>query len=106
MSETDDYPQRRRYARVRGPFEAWRTGAVRTPVTVVELNVGGCFVKGEPEPGDPDTYTLRIDLGGEGTLDVIAAVLYHRVDGSAVTFLNVTPHGEDRIRRTVGSPKA
>ena len=106
MEEADGYPHRRRWARVRGPFDAWRTGSVRTPVTIVELNVGGCFINGEPEPGDPDTYTLRIDLGGEGSLEVIAAVLYHRVDGSAVTFLNVTPHGAERIRRTVDGTRA
>jgi hypothetical protein len=102
----DDYSSRRRYTRVRGPFDAWRTGAVRTPVNVVELNIGGCFINGEPEPGDPDTYELRIDLGREGFIDVIAAVLYHRVDGSAVTFLNVTPQGADRIRRTVEAPRS
>jgi len=101
MSSGDDYAHRRRYARIRGPFEAWRTGETRTPVTIVELNVGGCFIQAEPEPGDPDTYTLKIDLGSEGVLDVIAAVLYHRVDGSAVTFLNLSPGASDRIQRTV-----
>jgi len=45
---------------------------------------------------------LSIDLGSEGILNVIVAVLYHRVDGSAVTFLNLSPGGSDRIRRTVG----
>lgn len=101
MSGDDKYAVQRRYRRIPGPFEAWRTGEVRLPVSIVELNVGGCFIKAEPEDGDPDTYTLRIDLGQEGVIEVIAAVLYHRVDGSAVTFLNLTPNATDRIKRTV-----
>jgi PilZ domain-containing protein len=106
MTSSYDYPVPRRYARVRGPFDAWRTGATRTPVTVVELNVGGCFISAEPEPGDPGTYSLSINLGDEGVFDVTAAVLYHRVDGSAVTFLNLPPQVSDRIRRAVDSARA
>ena len=93
--------ENRRYARVHGPFEAWRLGDVPAELEIVDLNIGGCFVREIPQPGAPLTYSLLIEVGEDGMIEVIAAVLYQRDDGSAVTFLNLSQQAFERIRRTV-----
>jgi len=98
--DTSDPGGRRRYARVPGPFDGWRLGAVRTPVRILALGIGGCFVKASADQKVGETFTLQIDLGPEGIVDVSAATLYHRPDGSAVTFLNLSQDAFERIRRT------
>jgi hypothetical protein len=100
--DTSDIPGgRRRYARVPGPFDGWRDGAGgRIPVRILALGIGGCFVNASPEQKVGETFTLHIDLGAEGSVDVSAAPLYHLPDGSAVTFLNLSQDAFERIRRT------
>lgn len=102
MDSSSDIPGgRRRYARAPGPFAGWQVGAERSPVQIVNLGMGGCFVSATPGPRIGETPTLEIDLGAEGIIQVSAATLYHRADGSAVTFLNLKQDAFERIRRTV-----
>jgi hypothetical protein len=42
-----------------------------------------------------------VDLGDEGLMDVSATTLYHSMNGSAVTFLNLSQHAFEQIQRTV-----
>ena len=101
-SSTDIPGGRRRYARAPGPFDGWRVGLnSRTAVRIVNLGMGGCFVKAAPAQGGAETFTLQIELGAEGMIEVKAATLYHRADGSAVTFLNLKQEAFEKIRRTV-----
>ena len=93
----------RRFPRIHGPFDAWRVGAVRTPVRIIDLGLGGCFLTAAPRNTDPDAFAMSIDLGQEGVVEVQAAAIYHRPHGSAVTFDNLTADARDRIARTVGT---
>ena len=107
MGSSSDIPGgRRRYARAPGPFQGWRIGANRTPVRIVNLGMGGCFVSATPEQSIGETCTLEIDLGAQGVIEVAAATLYHRADGSAVTFLNLKQDAFECIRRTVDTVMA
>jgi len=69
-------------------------------VRILALGIGGCFVKASADQKVGETFTLQIDLGPEGVVEVSAATLYHRPDGSAVTFLNLSQDAFERIRRT------
>ena len=101
MNEPERYSGQRRFPRVHGPFDGWRVGETRTRVQITNLNLGGCVVHGAPEPGDPDTYTLLIQLGVEGEIEVIAAALYHVPDGTAVAFLHPSKPTLELIRQAV-----
>ena len=97
---TDSHAQRRRFPRIHGPFDAWCSHPIRTQVRIIDLGLGGCFVTATSAQ-ERETFTMSIDLGTEGVIDVMAAPIYHRPHGSAVTFDNLTPDAHDRIQRTV-----
>ena len=67
----------------------------------MNLNLGGCFVVVSSERAIGESFQLQIDLQDEGLLDVSATTLYHTMNGSAVTFLNLAPKAFDQIQRTV-----
>ena len=94
--------QRRRFPRIHGPFDAWCSHPIRTQVRIIDLGLGGCFLTATA-PAEQEAFTMSIDLGNEGMIDVKAAALYHRPHGSAVTFDQLTPDAHDRIQRTVAT---
>jgi hypothetical protein len=67
----------------------------------MNLGLGGCFVLGSSEREVGETFQLQIDLGDEGWLDASATTLYHSINGSAVTFLNLSQDAFGQIQRTV-----
>jgi hypothetical protein len=99
----ESYSPRRRFLRIHGPFDAWHLDAVRTRVRVIDLNLGGCFLTGAPRDSVPDKFAMSIDLGTEGVIEVLAAALYHRPHGSALTFDDLTSDAHARIGRTVAA---
>ena len=101
MADDETPSERRRYNRHPGPFDAWCIGHERRVVRVMNLGLGGCFIQAGSERMVGETFQLRIDLGDEGLLDVSATTLYHRANGSAVTFLNLSQSALNQIRRTV-----
>jgi hypothetical protein len=100
MADTE-YSERRRYARHPGPFDGWCVDGEPAAVRVMNLNLGGCFVLVNSEREIGQTFHLRIDLGDEGLLEVSATTLYHSMNGSAVTFLNLTQNAFKQIQRAV-----
>jgi len=92
---------RRRYARAPGPFQARCPGVESRDVLVMNLGMGGGFIVVSSGAAIGETFALQIDLGTEGVIDVSASTLYHTMNGSAVTFLNLAQDAFDRIRRTV-----
>lgn len=44
---------------------------------------------------------MQIDLGTEGMLDVSATTLYHTINGSAATFMNLSQQAFNQIQRTL-----
>ena len=70
---------------------------------VMNLGLGGCFVLVHSGHAVDETFEMQIDLGDQGLLDVSATTLYHTINGSAVTFLNLSQHSYDQIQRTVGA---
>ena len=99
----ESHPTQRRFPRIHGPFNAWRLAPARTPVRIIDLNLGGCFLAGAPADQNVDRFAMSIDLGIEGVVEVLAAALYHRAHGSAVAFDKLTADAHARIGRTVAS---
>ena len=115
-------PGRRRYGRATGPFDGWQIGVTTVRVRIVNLGIGGCFVFADPTQhpldsrsphvefghgGDESqTCVLRIDLGDEGMIDVVATMLAHRLGGTAVTFGDLSPDAAARIRRIVDAQQS
>jgi hypothetical protein len=78
----------RRYVRVRGPFDGYHLGTLRTPVLVYDLNLGGGFVNfGDEQPAEA-TLRLNIDLP-RGLITVDAETVYRDPSGVAVRFVDV-----------------
>ena len=69
----------------------------------MNLNLGGCFILVSSGTEVGERFQLKIDLDVEGLLDVVATTLYHTINGTAVTFVNLTPDSYEQIQRTVGA---
>jgi hypothetical protein len=95
------FPQRRRYVRVRGPFDAYHLGLPRTPVLIYDLNVGGGFVNFADDQPKGATLDLRILLPQEGAITVHAEAVYRHQFGVAVRFVDVDDDTATRLARTI-----
>ncbi len=93
--------QRRRYVRVKGPFDAYHLGVPQTPVLIYDLNLGGGFVNFADEQPKGATLVLRILLPHEGAVTVNAEAVYRHQFGVAVRFVDVDVDTEARLTRTV-----
>ena len=91
----------RRYARVRGPFDADHLDSPRTAVLIYDLNLGGGFVNFGGEQPTGATLTLKIDLPREGPVTVNAETVYRVTTGVAVRFVNLDRDTTLRITRTI-----
>jgi PilZ domain-containing protein len=81
---------RRRDARIPGPFDAWRVGMIDTPLRIFDLSVGGCFVDAMHEQPPGTRLTIKVALPRIGTLTVRGETLYERNGfGFAVRFVDV-----------------
>ena len=97
-----DPANRRRHARVAGPFDGKRLGRLPIEVRIYDLSQGGCFVNSmnEQQPGVP--IVLEIDLPGEGWIRVKGETLYTKPEfGYAVRFVDMTEELATRIEEAL-----
>jgi hypothetical protein len=94
--------ERRRYARVAGPFDGRRVGALETPVLIYDLSEGGCFIIGFNDQEIGRQFDLKIDLPQDGWAIVKAETVYNRPGfGFAVRFIDVNEEPRARLARLV-----
>ncbi len=97
---------RRRYERVRGPFDGIRVGLLEMPVRIHDLSVGGCFVNSTHEQKEGSRFVLKIELPEEGWISVKAETLYRRPGfGYAVRFIDVDAETSASVVRTIDALK-
>ena len=104
MPDTATHPiasaSRRRFVRVRGPFDNRRLGLLTVPVTIYDLSVGGCLVHAFHEELAGRRLTLEIELPVEGWIRVEAQSLYVREGfGFAVHFVEMPATTHARLER-------
>ena len=79
--------ERRRYPRHPGPFDARQPG-VATPLQIVDLSPGGCFVQSLHEQRIGTILNMRISFAADIAVSVTAQVLYRKpASGFAVQFI-------------------
>jgi len=89
---------RRRHARVPGPFDGWRISVLPIPVQIYDLSPGGCFVNSLNEQKPGIRVVLEIELPGEGRIKLTGETLYAKPDfGYAVRFVDVPAELAARI---------
>jgi hypothetical protein len=64
------YGAPRRHARVAGPFDGFRRGAIDTPVRIQDVSEGGCFVNSVHSNEGDGEVTLAIQLSDENWITV------------------------------------
>jgi len=93
---------RREHARVVGPFDGFRIGALETPLRIFDLSRGGCFVNAMHEQKPGIRFLIKIELPYEGPITVTAETLNRRTeDGYAVRFVQMSKDAEDRLERAL-----
>jgi len=93
---------RRRYVRVAVAFDGYRAGLPDTPVRIVDLSLGGCFVNSTYEQKDRSRLVLKINLPQEGVVTLNAETVYRRpAVGFALRFVDVDAETSARLIRTV-----
>jgi hypothetical protein len=95
------FANKRRYVRVKGPFDGYHLGLPQTPVLIYDLNLGGGFVNFADEQPQGATLVLRIVLPHEGGITVQAEAVYRHQFGVAVRFVDVDEDTAARLVRTV-----
>jgi len=94
--------ERRASDRVSGPFDAWRTGVLETPVRLYDISLGGCFVNAMHEQEKGVVVTLKIEMPKEGWLELTAETLYRRPGfGFAVRFVDMSDETRQRLSRAL-----
>jgi hypothetical protein len=100
--EFNGHRSRRRYLRVAVPFDGYRGSLPETPVRIVDLGLGGCFVNSTHEQKDRSRLVLKINLRQEGVVTVNAETVYRRpAVGFALRFVDVNAETSARLMRTV-----
>jgi hypothetical protein len=98
----DERDSRRRFVRVRGPFDGRRVGLLTVPVTIYDLSVGGCLIQAFHEETVGSRFVLEIELPVEGWLQVQAQTLYLRQGyGFAVHFIEMDEATRERLERAI-----
>ena len=93
---------RRRHVRVAVPFDGYRAGLPETPVRIVNLGLGGCFVNSTHDQKDRSRLVLKINLPQEGVVTLNAETVYRRpAVGFALRFVDVDAETSARLIRTV-----
>lgn len=106
MPDTATHPiasaSRRRFVRVRGPFDNRRLGLLTVPVTIYDLSVGGCLVQAFHDEPTGRRLMLYIDLPIEGWIRLEAQSLYIREGyGFAVHFVEMHAATRGRLERAI-----
>ncbi len=93
---------KRRFVRVRGPFDGRRVGLLTVPVTIYDLSVGGCLIQAFHEEPAGRRFALEIELPVEGWIQVQAQSLYVREGyGFAVHFVEIDETTRERLARVI-----
>lgn len=93
---------RRMHARVHGPFDGVRIGALETPVQLYDLSRGGCFINSMHQQQPGVRVLLKIDLPHEQWITVSAETLPRSNEfGYAVRFVNMSVETIDRLDRAL-----
>jgi hypothetical protein len=93
---------RRQHDRIPGPFDAFRAGALETPLRIFDLSRGGCFVHAMHEQKPGVSFTMKIELPYVGPITVKAMTLYRRAGfGFAVQFVDVNQETASRLEEAL-----
>ena len=93
---------RRRYARVRGPFDGKREGPLSVPIRIHDLGIGGCLVQCFHEEPAGRRIKIALELPHEGWVTLEAEILYTRLDyGYAVKWVNVPAETHSKLERVI-----
>jgi hypothetical protein len=93
---------RRMHARVHGPFDGVRIGALETPVQLYDLSRGGCFINSMHHQQPGIRVLLKIDLPHERWITVNAETLPRSNEfGYAVRFVNMSIEATERLERAL-----
>lgn len=98
---TEGAIDRRRHDRFSGPFDAFRVGALETPLRIFDLSRGGCFVIAMHEQTPGISFVMKIDLPYVGLITVKAVSLYARSGGFAVKFLEMSEETAERLEEAL-----
>jgi len=91
---------RRLHARVHGPFDGIRIGALETPVQLYDLSRGGCFINSMHHQQPGVKLLLKIDLPHERWVTVNAETLPRSNEfGYAVRFIDLSTEAIERLER-------
>jgi hypothetical protein len=89
---------RRQHDRIPGPFDAFRVGALETPLRIFDLSRGGCFVNAMHEQKPGVKFTMKIELPYVGQITVKAVTLYRRPGfGFAMQFVDMSDEAASRL---------
>lgn len=85
--------ERRRHARVRGPFEGhWRGGSGATECRISDVSLGGCFVETVVQPTKGEATAVTILFAGDRSMTLAGHVVYSEAGlGFAVEFDALSP---------------
>jgi hypothetical protein len=93
---------RRRHARIAGPFDGCRVGALETPLRIFDLSQGGCFVNATHEQAPNISFVMTIDLPFVGLIKVKAQTLHRRSGfGFAVRFVDMSEETASRLEQAL-----
>jgi hypothetical protein len=90
---------RRRFVRVRGPFNGVRIGLIDQPVRIYDLAEGGCFVTSAVEMAVGRQFELKVDLDQKDWITVTAESIY-----AGVRFCGTNSRGHWRSARAAPVP--
>lgn len=94
--------RRRRSPRIVGPFNAHWLGALKVPLVVHDLSVGGCLILASNATLLAQRMTLEIHLPDGELITVEAEPLYRRSNlGFAMQFIDMPPMTKLRLQRTI-----
>ena len=92
--------ERRRYTRVRGPFEGhWRGGSGATECRIADVGLGGCFVETLAQPTKGEATEVTILFAPAQSMTFAGRVAYAEPGlGFAVEFDALSPDDLARLK--------
>jgi hypothetical protein len=99
--------ERRRHVRVDGPFDGCRRGVMDTPVLILNLSQGGCFVDSRLEADPGRSLVLGLCTADGEWIDVTAEVIHNQPGiGFAVRFGEISETTRDILTRIIAERAA
>jgi hypothetical protein len=93
---------RRQTARVPGPFQGRRLGALTVDLSVHDLSAGGCLIQSFHDVAVGRRMKIELDLPDEGTVVLDAESVNTRPDyGFAVRFVDVPEQTQQLLKRVI-----